>query len=153
MSPVTPPRTRRRMVAGLLMFATFLSATTVALGIGRLHRLILPPPDALPSALSVDEDEWYVTPSKTVVASGDVTFRIFNRGEDDHDFAVQDSAGVVKAIELAPGANGEVVANLAPGMHKIWCTLPGHEALGMVAQIEAKPQPEAVVELERQFGT
>ena len=134
----------------MLALATFVSASTVALGIGRIHRLVLPPPEALPNALSVDEDEWYVIPSKTVVASGPVTFRIFNRGEDDHDFAVVDSAGNLKAIELAPGANGEIVADLAPGVHKIWCTLPGHEALGMVAQIEARQQAEETLALERE---
>lgn len=136
----------------MLILATFLSASTVALGIGRIHRLVLPPPEALPSALSVDEDEWYVTPSKTVVAAGPVTFRIFNRGEDDHDFAVVDAAGNLRAIPLAPGANGELVADLAPGVHKIWCTLPGHETLGMVAQVEARPQSEETLALERQFG-
>lgn len=136
----------------MLMVATFVSASTVALGIGRIHRLVMPPPEALPTALSVDEDEWYVTPSKTVVASGDVTFRIFNRGEDDHDFAVVDSAGTANVIPLEPGANGEIVANLAPGIHKIWCTLPGHEALGMVAQIEAREQSEETLALERQFS-
>jgi hypothetical protein len=94
----------------------------------------------------VDEDEWSLTASRPIVAAGPdgaVSFSVFNRGEDDHDFAVLDSDGALQKVDLGPGANGTVTARLAPGRHKLYCTLPGHEALGMVTHIQVADQYDA----------
>lgn len=123
----------------------------------RLHRLKLPPgvvaspgtpppapppPPALASSVGIDEREWSLTLSRIVVAAGDVTFRIFNRGEDDHDLAVVDADGVLQRIDVPTGQDRTLVARLPAGKDlKIFCSLPGHEALGMVAYLEAR-QPQ-----------
>lgn len=137
------PAATRRIVAGL-MAAAMLSAGASVAG-ARIHRLILPPPTSLPTALAVDEREWSVTPSAKVLAAGDVRLSVYNRGMDDHDLAIVDSAGQLQKIDLGPGASGTITANLQPGRHKIWCTLfagtpAAHETLGMVATIEVRPQ-------------
>jgi hypothetical protein len=119
----------------------------------RLHRLKLPPgipfvpgtpappppPPPLATSLGVDEREWNLTLSRLVVAAGDVTFRIFNRGEDDHDLAVVDADGVTRKVDIPPGQDRTMVVRLPVGKDlKIFCSLPGHEALGMVAYLEAR---------------
>lgn len=117
----------------------------------RLHRLNLPPgvpaapgtpppaPAPLSSSVGVDEREWSLTLSRLVVAAGDVTFRVFNRGEDDHDLAVVDADGVLQRVDVPPGQDRTLVARLATGKDlKIFCSLPGHETLGMVAYLEAR---------------
>ena len=53
----------------------------------RRHRIHVPPVN-LPHALTVDEREWAVQPSKTIVGAGTVTFNAYNRGQDDHNFVI-----------------------------------------------------------------
>ena len=126
----------------------------------KVHRLLMPAPERVPTGLQIDEDEWSVTPSRITVAAdpnGVVNFSVFNRGEDDHDFAVVDSAGTLQKIDLGPGARGSLAATLTPGRHKIWCNLAGHEALGMVGYIQVVDQYDAVyaaweAEIARMLG-
>jgi hypothetical protein len=150
-------RALRGLVAGALVVAMLASAGLAA---AKVHRLLLPAPERIPTGLQIDEDEWSVTPSRVTVAAdptGVVNFRIFNRGEDDHDFAVVDAQGQLQKIDLGPGDRGDLAAALAPGRHKIWCNLPGHEALGMVSHIDVVEQYDAVyaaweAEIERLLG-
>lgn len=144
----------RLMAAGLLGLALAAAGTSVAAP--RIHRTTLPPPVALPTQLSVDETEWSVRPSKRVVAAGEVRLQIYNRGMDDHDLVIVDASGMRRGIELGPRSSGELVVTLAPGRHRIWCSLfegttLSHEQLGMVSYIDARPQPvvTAATSLER----
>lgn len=138
-------RTRRaRVVLALLVISCLACAAAVAAP--RIHRVKLPPPVALPTTLAVDEDEWFVRPSKRVVAAGVVTLRVTNRGMDDHDLAVLDADGVLHRIDLGPGASGTVRARLTPGLWKLYCSLfagtpESHELFGMVTHIRAKRDP------------
>ena len=102
---------------------------------GRRHRLRLPRAD-LPRALAVDESEWAMRPSRTVVAAGAVRLRVYNRGEDDHDIVVTERGGIVHRIPLKPGEAGTIDATLAPGEYRIVCSLfagtpDSHEDKGM----------------------
>lgn len=139
---------RRARPAPLVLLAVALAAAGSAVAAPRIHRTTLPPPVALPTQLAVDETEWSVRPSKRVVAAGEVRIQVYNRGMDDHDLAIVDANGVRRTVELAPRSSGELVVTLAPGRHRIWCSLfegttLSHEQLGMVSFIEARPQPVA----------
>jgi uncharacterized cupredoxin-like copper-binding protein len=144
-------------VAGALVVAMLASASFAT---AKVHRLFDPAPERVPTGLQVDEDEWSVTPSRVTVAAdpaGVVNFSIFNRGEDDHDFAVLNAQGQMQKVDLGPGARGDLVASLPAGRNKIWCNLPGHEALGMVSYITVVDQYDAVyaaweAEIERMLG-
>jgi len=102
----------------------------------RRHRIHLPPVD-LPRALTVDEREWAVQPSKTLVGTGTVTFNAYNRGEDAHNFVIADASGnVAGQVSLIPGASATVVAHLHPGTYVLFCSLfagtpESHYARGM----------------------
>jgi len=133
-----------RIAAALLALALVMAATAVSAP--RLHRTKLPPPLPLPTSLAVDEGEWLVVPSKRVVAAGQVTLRVYNRGMDDHDLAVVDATGVAQRLYLAPGETGTIRATLTPGVWKLYCSLfagtpDSHEDLGMVALLRARNDP------------
>jgi hypothetical protein len=129
-------------IAGALMAVSLLMAAS-AVAAPRLHRTRLPPPTSLPRSLAIDENEWNVRPSKRLVAAGEVTLRVYNRGMDDHDLTLVDSAGRVHQVYLEPKGSGVLRADLAPGLYKIWCSLfagtpLSHEELGMVSYIRVR---------------
>ena len=135
-------------IAGALLCVSLVAAAS-AVAAPRLHRTKLPPPLPLPTSLAVDEGEYVVVPSKKVVAAGPVTFRVYNRGMDDHDLSLTDASGVTRSVYLAPGETGTLQVTLTPGDWRIYCSLfPGtpssHEALGMVARVRAKKDPAVV---------
>jgi plastocyanin len=114
-----------------------------AAALARRHRLH-PPPVNLPHALSVDEREWAVQPSKTLLGSGTVTFHAYNRGQDDHNFVVIDAAGnVAGSASLTPGATATITAHLHRGTYRLFCSLfagtpESHEARGMRASLTVR---------------
>jgi uncharacterized cupredoxin-like copper-binding protein len=148
-----PPRAR--IALALVCLSTLGAATAVAAP--RIHRTTLPPPGTpprLPNSLGVDEGEWLVVPSKKVVAAGQVSFHINNRGMDDHDFSIVDGTGTLRQVYLAPGANGTVTATLTPGRYRIYCSLfagtaESHEAQGMVSFVDAQVDPAAAAAQQR----
>lgn len=138
---------RPRIVLGLICLAAVGAASTVATA--RVHRARLPPPPPLPTALSVDEREWSVSPSRRVVAAGQVRMRVYNRGMDDHDLVVVDSDGVTQRVDVAPGEAGTIVARLEPGTYRVYCSLfagtpESHELQGMWSTITVKRDPASV---------
>lgn len=148
--------TRAAVAVGVLVTLAAAAVAAVRVPEPRLHRLVLPPPESpaqvtpapppapppppppLSSFVGVDEDEWSLTLSRILVAAGDVTFRVFNRGEDDHDLAVLDANGVLQKVDVPTKDNRTLVVRLPVGISKIFCSLPGHEALGMVSYLEAR---------------
>jgi hypothetical protein len=132
-------------IAGCLMAVSLLLAATAAAA-PRLHRTKLPPPTSLPTSLAVDENEWTVRPSKRLVAAGEVTLRVYNRGMDDHDLTVADATGATRQIYLEPRGSGVLRVTLTPGVWKLYCSLfagtpISHETFGMVSYIRARPDP------------
>jgi hypothetical protein len=132
-------------IAGALICVSLVAAAS-AVAAPRLHRTKLPPPPPLPTSLAVDETEWKVVPSKTVVAAGQVSLRVYNRGMDDHDLTLVDSTGTTRQVYLPPGDTKIVHATLAPGLYRIYCSLfagspASHEALGMVSYLRVRADP------------
>jgi plastocyanin len=114
---------------------------TVALALplssdARRHRLHLPIPP-LPTSLSVDEQEWSITPSHTVVAAGTVTFHDYNRGMDTHNLTIKGPNGQQDgATWVQSGGSGTIVAKLQPGTYLLYCSMfmgtpQSHYAKGM----------------------
>jgi uncharacterized cupredoxin-like copper-binding protein len=126
-------------------------AAATAAAAPRVHRTRLPPPATpprLPTSLGVDEGEWLIVPSKKVVAAGEVSFHVNNRGMDDHDFTIVDGTGTLRQVYLAPGTEGTVTATLTPGRYRIYCSLfagtpDSHETQGMVSHLDARTDPAA----------
>ena len=112
-----------RGLAPLALAVAAAASVLPAQAVARRHRLHLPPVD-LPHALTVDEKEWAVQPSKTLVGAGTVTINAYNRGQDNHNFVIADAAGTVAGkVTLIPGATATVTANLRPGTYRLFCSL------------------------------
>ncbi|HEX4520415.1 MAG TPA: plastocyanin/azurin family copper-binding protein [Gaiellaceae bacterium] len=90
------------------------------------------------SQVQVVEKEYSLTLSRLRVRSGTVVVQLVNFGMDDHDLVVQGSAKGSKPVTfatLAPGKLETKTLKLAPGRYTLYCSIPGHRALGMVASL------------------
>jgi hypothetical protein len=128
---------RRGGVIACGLLAALLAASPVAGADNppRRHRLHLPV-GPLGKTLTVDEFEFALRPSKTAVSSGNVTVRVYNRGEDEHNLVLVDQVGIKHVIDLQPASYGVVRAKLARGRYKLFCSLyegtpQSHEKKGM----------------------
>ena len=114
------------------------AATVASPASSRRHRLHEPLPP-LPHSLSVDEQEWSVTPSQAVVAAGAVHFTAYDRGMDAHDMTLVSPSGAwIGQVFMQPGTSVRLTAKLAPGTYRLICSLfagtpESHEARGMHA--------------------
>jgi hypothetical protein len=93
--------------------------------------------------VAVDESEWAIQISRTVVGAGDVTLNVYNRGEDDHDLAVVDADGALRTVDVPPRETRSIVVRLAAGQVKLYCSLfagtpASHEAAGMSTLLEVR---------------
>lgn len=90
------------------------------------------------SQVQVVEKEYSLTLSRLRVSSGKVVVQLVNFGMDDHDLVVQGTAKGSKPYTfatLAPGKLETKTLQLAPGKYTLFCSIPGHRALGMVASL------------------
>jgi plastocyanin len=128
--------------AGALLVAALLGAMFAAPAAGRRHRLHLTPAE-LPRSLAVDEKEWVLRPSETVVAAGVVRICAYDRGEDKHNVVIVGPRGAYGTVSLTPGTSGTIIANLRPGAYRLICSLfagtpESHEARGMHATLTVR---------------
>jgi len=98
----------------------------------------VPPPAGY---VSVRATEYAYTLSRPVVAAGRVTFELRNSGEDPHDLVVSPEGSHVPLAsfgESPAGSVGTRGVDLAPGRYYLWCSLDGHEAVGMQATLRVE---------------
>lgn len=101
-----------------------------------------------PAHLLVYAQEWSLWPSRGSVPAGTVSVELWNRGQDAHDLRIRRlgaSGKMVGAVLGAvrytlPGQVHEAAWRLRlPGQYELYCSLPGHAALGMVAKLKVVP--------------
>jgi plastocyanin len=88
--------------------------------------------------IKVTESEWKIQlPPLSELKQGTYTFRVHNAGKVPHNLVVagprqsgQESTKVIPA-----GKDATLQASLGVGNYTLYCSVPGHRALGMVAQI------------------
>jgi hypothetical protein len=93
--------------------------------------------------VAVDETEYSIGLSRTLVGAGEVTFNVYNRGMDDHDVAVVDAGGTVQVVAVPPREARSLVVQLGAGRTRVYCSLfagtpASHEALGMSAVLDVE---------------
>jgi plastocyanin len=93
------------------------------------------PPAAGGSAIAVSEKEYSIElTGGTKLKPGKVTFDVKNDGKIQHDLAVED--GEEKKTPLIDsGKSAKLSDDLKPGKYKLYCTVPGHEQLGMKLEV------------------
>lgn len=99
-----------------------------------------PPPPGTPSParLLVTAREYSLALSRPQIPAGDAIVQLDNRGQDPHDLAIRQGAGPVSAlIGQTPSLQVATAprATLAAGTYTLFCDLPGHATLGMVATL------------------
>ena len=93
-----------------------------------------PTPPALPGFVSVAAREFSLTLSRPLVGAGNVRIELRNVGEDPHNLVVSPEGShspLGSFSTLDPGLYERRTVALAPGRYQLWCSLEGHEALGM----------------------
>jgi uncharacterized cupredoxin-like copper-binding protein len=103
-----------------------------------------------PARLLVYAQEWSLSPSRTTVPAGRVTVQLWNRGMDPHDLRIRHVTaggqmyGRTQAVKVTlPGAVSTVTWTLAPGRYELYCSLPGHLAMGMHVQLRVTRSGQA----------
>ncbi len=69
----------------------------------------------------------------TVMTAGSVALAVTNEGPTVHNVAIRDDAGKVlgTTANLKEGESETLTADLAAGSYILFCSLPGHESLGI----------------------
>ncbi len=89
-------------------------------------------PAAAEPVTVVSHDIFFDPKEITIPADSDVTFSLPNEGVTLHNFAI-DALDI--SVDIAPGANEEVVINAPAGTYEYYCNVPGHKAAGMVGTL------------------
>jgi plastocyanin len=91
-----------------------------------------------PARMLVYAQEWSLWPSRHTVPHGRVIVQLWNRGQDGHDLHIRrldrrgHMVGRSQTVALTlSGAISQASWHLAPGRYELFCSMPGHRALGM----------------------
>ena len=80
--------------------------------------------------------EFSLTLSRPSVSAGTTVVELVNAGQDEHNLHIRPAAGgpdVGAFPTVLPSHHLDQEFNLAPGTYTLYCSIPGHEALGMKA--------------------
>ena len=116
-----------RRLPALCLLALAVAAPSAALGASRG-----------PTSVGVSEREWRVSLYRTRVPTGVLRLNVHNYGEDGHDLAIRNTSGrVLGAVpKVRPGHTDTLRVRVRkPGRYVVFCTLEGHEGMGMHARL------------------
>ena len=88
---------------------------------------------ASPAGTPITLADFRITPAEVTVDGSAVSFAVSNEGPTPHNLTVRtaDEAIVAATEDLRRQESTQLVAELAPGEYILFCSLPGHESLGM----------------------
>ena len=94
-------------------------------------------PPAAAHSIPVTESEFKIVLPSLKTAPGKVTFAVKNAGKIQHDVAITGPGitGLPKTPLLGAGKTANLTVTLTAGSYTIYCTVPGHKTLGMVATL------------------
>ncbi len=96
-----------------------------------------------PAHLLINAQEYSLWPSRTEVPAGTVFVELWNRGQDMHDTWIRrlNASGqmvgpVLGRVKVTlPGHISQATWRLKAGRYELYCSMPGHMALGMHAKL------------------
>jgi hypothetical protein len=92
--------------------------------------------------VSVTTREFSLQLSRPVVDHGRVGVQLRNAGEDPHNLQIAPEASPLDLAfsfpTLASQETDRRFEDLAPGRYVLWCSLEGHEALGMHTTLDVR---------------
>ena len=91
------------------------------------------PSRAAGGATEVHISDFKITPAAITTSGSSVKLAVHNDGPTVHNLTVRDGSGKVVASTkaLKPGGSETTSVQLASGTYTTFCSLPGHESLGM----------------------
>jgi uncharacterized cupredoxin-like copper-binding protein len=116
------------IIASVFLFAAMLTSVVV---FGK-EKEAKGAPVAKGTIVHVTEVEFKITLSPAKVKAGTVTFDVKNAGKVQHDLAIQ---GGKKTPLINPGSSATLTTTLKKGATTVYCAVPGHRQLGMVAKL------------------
>lgn len=92
---------------------------------------------ALTDVMSVSLADFVIEPNAIEVDGPTMTFDVVNDGPTPHNLTVRDNSDeiVMATADLAVGATETISADLEPGEYTLFCSLAGHESLGMTGSL------------------
>lgn len=91
-----------------------------------------------PARMLVYAQEWSLWPSRSSLPAGSVTVQLWNRGQDAHDLRIRRLGqggrmfGRAQGVSVThSGAIRNASWRLSRGSYELYCSMPGHLALGM----------------------
>lgn len=84
-------------------------------------------------AIAVSVADFMIDPSEVETSGPTVTFDVTNDGPTPHNLTIRDADGeaVLATSDLSVGEMETISGELEPGEYTIFCSLAGHESLGM----------------------
>ncbi|MGH2934585.1 MAG: cupredoxin domain-containing protein [Gaiellaceae bacterium] len=89
-------------------------------------------PEAKGSVVRVQEKEFKIALSTRTVHAGTVTFVVKNVGKVAHNLTIQ---GGKATPNIDGGGSAKLTVSLKKGTYTLYCSVPGHRQLGMVAKL------------------
>jgi plastocyanin len=98
-----------------------------------------PSPSATIGKAVTERDFRFDEPSLSVPV--DTALAVTNAGPTIHNLAIRDASGAVLATtsDLKPGASETLPLELSAGTYEMFCSLAGHESLGLKGTITITP--------------
>jgi plastocyanin len=87
--------------------------------------------------VEVTADEYAFDPGRIVVAPGDVTITLRNKGSLPHDFRVEQGQAALGGTSVVPGGKTATAkVTLETGSYEFFCSVGDHARLGMRGDLE-----------------
>ena len=85
--------------------------------------------------VDISETEYKLDPADATVKAGTVTFNVANDGQTVHNLEVEGDGVEEETETLQPGDTGRLTVDLEPGTYEMYCSIDGHEDLGMKGEL------------------
>lgn len=88
--------------------------------------------------IKVQEKEFQILlPPEKLLPPGKYSFAVTNVGKVQHDLAISGPqvTGPARTPLISPGQSATLTVSLTTGTYTLYCAVPGHRQLGMVAKI------------------
>ena len=84
-------------------------------------------------AIAISVADFMLDPTDVTAAGPSLTFEVTNDGPTPHNVTIrtEDDAVVAATADLSAGESETLTTELEPGTYTIFCSLAGHESLGM----------------------
>ena len=128
-----------------LVPAAFAALLLVACGAPTASPSAASPIAGAADPIAVIERDFEITPAELSVDAGTVALQVTNEGPTPHNVTVRDADGdiVLATRNLRRGESEEISGTLESGEYTTYCSLPGHESLGMVGTLTVTDPPAA----------